>query len=281
MIISSATVARRDGEAATPSTRRLAVTWQHPGRRLIQPIGILSFDGQRYGFHYLEDVKNVDGFRPLLGFADLRDTYTSTRLFPLFSQRVMDPARPDYQRYVTRLGLNADATPWEQISRSEGRREGDTLQLFPEPIVNPSGLMECAFLVHGVRHIIGRHLSGAIVHRNDLKQVLADIGSGSSLLLEEEPDNPVNARALLTTTESGFPLGWLPDLLVDDVRSQDFSRARVTVDRVNGPEALWHLRILARLAVPVPPGHIPFSSSSWRPYSGGPSPRSQYEKTSG
>ena len=107
MIISSATVARRDGGAATPSTRRLAVTWQHqhPGSRLIRPIGILSFDGQRYGFHYLENVKNVDGFRPLLGFADLRETYTSTRLFPLFSQRIMDPARPDYQRYVTRLGL--------------------------------------------------------------------------------------------------------------------------------------------------------------------------------
>lgn len=65
-------------------------------------------------------------FRPLLGFPDLRGSYSSDELFPLFAQRAMDPRRPDYQRYVERLGLEGEPGPWMQISRSQGRRQSRT-----------------------------------------------------------------------------------------------------------------------------------------------------------
>jgi hypothetical protein len=271
MTFSDSVVAGRGATPARPlGLRRLAVTWQHPGTRRIQPVGILVFDGARYFFNYIQNVHQVVDFRPLVGFRDLTRTYNSPYLFPLFSQRAMDPRRPDYQRYVTRLGLDADATPWEQIARSGGRREGDTLQLFPVPTVDDSGVMSCAFLVHGVRHILDRPLltgSGRrLIVGPELETSISSLRHGDDLYLRSEPDNPVNPDALLITTVSGFPLGWLPDLLVDDVRSQDFTAASVVVERVNGPDALWHLRILARISVPVSPGFRPFSSPEWQPY---------------
>src|SRR5690349_4778164 len=113
------------------ATRRLIVTWQHPTDLDIQPIGFLSLEEELYRFAYIESALHVRDFRPLLGFSDLRRRYESAELFPLFAQRAMDPRRPDYERYVRRLGLAADTTPWEQIARSGGRRQGDTLQLFP------------------------------------------------------------------------------------------------------------------------------------------------------
>jgi hypothetical protein len=106
------------------------------------------------------------------------------------------------------------------------------------------------------------------ISREQLDAVLSSLNDGDDVYLRAEPDNPVNPRALLIITAAGFPLGWLPDLLVSDVHSEDFTNARVTIERVNGPDAIWHLRLLARISVPVPPGFRPFSSPEWRPYAG-------------
>src|SRR5690349_10311154 len=114
--------------------RRLVVAWQHPDKRSIEPVGFLSYDGDRYRFGYIRNALTVEDFRPLFGFGKLDVSYEADDLFPLFAQRAMDPRRPDYQRYVRRLGLEGEPTPWEQNARSQGHREGDTIQLFPEPV---------------------------------------------------------------------------------------------------------------------------------------------------
>ena len=89
----------------TQTTRRLVVTWQHPATRSIEPIGFLSYNGRDYSFAYIRHSLAVQGFRSLLGFEDMYRVYRSDDLFPLFAQRVMDPRRPDYHRYVERLDL--------------------------------------------------------------------------------------------------------------------------------------------------------------------------------
>lgn len=258
------------GTAATallPVRRRLVVTWQHPITRSISPVALLEFDGHAYTFHYIRNALVVADFRPFLGFAALDRRYVSDRLFPLFAQRAMTPRRPDFTRWVTQLGLDEDATPWEQIARSGGRRHGDTIQLFPVPVV-ANGRIDCDFLVHGMRHIargpiqVGDrsiHVSPA-----QLEERLSTLQPGDELALCNEPLNPKNPRAILTTTTDEIPLGWAPDLLVDEIhRIQAGSPAVVTARSVNGPEAGWHLRLLVHLSAAVPNHFEVFTAPSW------------------
>ena len=251
------------------TTRRLVVTWQHPTERTISPVGMLSFDGHSYQFHYLRHALQVSGFRPFLGFPDLYGQYESDTLFPLFAQRAMTPRRPDFTRWVERLGLLDDASPWEQITRSGGHRQGDTIQLFPVPTI-ADGRLECDFLVHGIRHIADRPtaVAGAPVTltREQLEQHLAELGPGDQLQLQDEPTNTVNPLAILTATGDNSPLGWVPDLLVEELhRIPNHQQARVTAIAVNGAEAGWHLRLLAHLSVPVPVGFEVFADDRWLP----------------
>ncbi|CCG01054.1 conserved protein of unknown function [Blastococcus saxobsidens DD2] len=272
--MSATETAPRGAERADgPVVRRLAVTWQHPETRQISPVALLEFDGSRYHFNYIRNAESVDGFRPLLGFPELRRTYESDHLFPLFAQRVMDTRRPDHDRYVQRLGLSADATPWEQMARSGGGREGDVLQLFPEPETLSSGELTCSFLVHGVRHVPSRslilHGVTSDVTREDLERRLMLLSRGQRLRLISEPQNPVNPSAVITAMEDGFPLGWVPDLFLNDLHAMtsDPESADVVVEHVNGPEAPPHLRLLVRLTAVPRPMYRPFSGDSWEPLS--------------
>jgi hypothetical protein len=235
---------------STQTSRRLVVTWQHPATRSIEPIGFLSYDGHEYSFAYIRHSLDVEGFRPLLGFEDMYLVYRSDVLFPLFAQRAMDPRRPDYQRYIERLDLPDDASPWEQIARSQGRRQGDTLQLLPEPTIS-DGQLSFLFLVHGIRHIPERATRHGTPHATaaQVEQALNELRPEDPLQLIPEPDNPRNPLALLVATTSSTPVGWVPDVLAEDV-NRLLSRAAVDVRvaHVNGPDAPWHMRLLAVLA---------------------------------
>lgn len=168
----------------------------------------------------MRQALTVDGFRPLLGFPDLHRRYQSEHLFPMFEQRVMDSRRPDHDRYVRRLGLGADATPWEQMTRSGGGRNGDLLQLFPEPVSLPDGSVTCTFLLHGIRHvpsrplvITGREFSPAA---DEVERRLAGLSPGDPLRLVREDANQW-PRAVITAATDGYPLGWVPDLLLENL----------------------------------------------------------------
>lgn len=254
---------------APAEVRRLIVTWQHPINRSIYPVGILNFDGMTYTFCYIQAALSAPDFRPFIGFPDLSHDYQSENLFPLFAQRAMTPRRPDFPRWVTQLGLPEDASPWEQITRSGGRRQGDTIQLFPVPTVI-GGRLECDFLVHGIRHILERTiLVGDHQFRLDrarLEAALNSLRPGDPLALCAQPDNPVNSRAMLTTTTEALPLGWVPDLLVDVVHQlPNPQTTEVTVRHVNGPEVGWHLRVLAQLTSRVPNDFSAFTGPGWQP----------------
>jgi hypothetical protein len=259
----------QDRVPAAGTPRQLVVTWQHPLERTISPVGTLSFDGHSYRFHYLRNALQVKDFRPFLGFPDLRGHYHSDALFPLFAQRAMTPRRPDFTRWVERLGLLEDASPWEQIARSGGSRRGDTIQLFPVPTL-ADGRLECDFLVHGMRHIAYRDtaLGDDVVRitRDDLEVALSTLNPGDALHLRDEPTNVSNPLAILTTTQADVPLGWVPNLLVEELhRIPEHQGARVRALAVNSAEAGWHLRLLAHLSVAVPVGFEIFADDRWLP----------------
>lgn len=248
--------------------QRLVVAWQHPVERSISPVGFLTFDGSMYRFTYVRNALQVKDFRPLLGFDDLHRCYQSADLFPLFAQRAMDPRRPDYQRYIEHLGLEGEPGPWEQIARSQGRRQGDRLQLLPEPTAADNALTGL-FLVHGMRyaHAEPRVLDGRTISvtRDQVEAALAELGPGDELGIAREPGNPVNPLALMVLGSS-IPIGWVPDLLVDDLQVLlDRATVSVTVEHINGPDAPWHLRLLARLHAAPVNGFRFFTGQRWAP----------------
>lgn len=265
--------ASRPAEQSSDIAQRLVVAWQHPVARSIHPVGFLTYDGRIYQFTYIRNALGIEGFQPLLGFADLRRGYSSEELFPLFAQRAMDPRRPDYQRYVDHLGLVGEPGPWEQISRSQGRRQGDTIQLLPEPTLSGDDLT-CLFLVHGVRHaheeprtLNGQEIS---VTRRQVEAALARLEPGDQLALAPEPGNPVSPLAIMVIGSS-VPVGWVPDLLAEDIHAlQRRATVTVTVEHVNGPDAPWHLRLLARLQASPAGGYQFFAGEQWTPLSGQP-----------
>jgi hypothetical protein len=256
--------------SSTVVTHRFVVAWQHPDRRSIEPVGFLTYDGHIYRYSYIRNALNVDGFQPLLGFPDLYRGYSAQDLFPLFAQRAMDPRRPDFERYLKHLGLEGDQGPLEQIARSQGRRQGDTIQLLPVPQAH--GELTFLFLVNGVRHVPDRALvlDGREVHatRQQVEDVLKELKRGDVLGLVREPQNPVNPLAVVVTA-SLTPVGWVPDLLVEDLqRLMGHVKVTVTVEHVNGQDAPWHLRLLARLRASQAAGFQFFAGEKWRLLSG-------------
>ncbi|GAA2542220.1 hypothetical protein GCM10010435_07260 [Winogradskya consettensis] len=157
------------------------------------------------------------------------------------------------------LDLSPEATPWEQLTRSEGRRSGDTIVLFPEPVIEGDGVSSCSFFVHGIRHMMKV--------RPELESQLDGLTRGAGLALVDEPGNPANPKALLTTTaDRRHPLGWVPDVLLDFVHAvRDSGSYELVVRQVNNSDVPIHQRLLVRLAGRTPAGFITFEGARWRP----------------
>ncbi|WJL97038.1 hypothetical protein QSU92_07690 [Microbacterium sp. ET2] len=246
--------------AADTHLAQLLVKWQQPSTRALRPVGVLSFDGEVYRFSYLSSVHDLAGFRPLMGFPDLDKKYESAALFTLFKERVLDPSRPDYARYVTELDLDPErATPWELLTRSGGESAGDTLQLQPFPRKTSAG-WGCRAMVAGVRHLalkevdLGSTRSGRY-SAEGLERLLSDLHAGDELHVTREIGNTWDPAAALLVTPTGDAIGYLPNWLarlVEPFTRSDSGRCHAHVERVNPLDAGWHLRVLFDLEVDEP-----------------------------
>ncbi|MEG8035013.1 hypothetical protein QP157_06650 [Sphingomonas sp. LR61] len=249
--------------------QRLVVTWQHPLDRTMSPVAVLAFDGDTYSFDYLESARAVKDFRPLLEFPDFARHYSASELFPVFEDRVLDPQRPDYSRYVRELALDESASPWEQLARSGGASESDTLQLYPFPQWH-DGAWSCRFLVNGSRHLMTktvnvRDAGHGSYTADELEAIFARLLPGDRLGVLHEHDNRTSPNALLVLTIDDEPIGWVPDWLSKELIGHlDDDVFGFTVDRVNPLDAGWHMRVLALLRAALPADHSFFLGSPGR-----------------
>jgi HIRAN domain len=245
----SASLAPARLEPLAGDPHRLLVAWQNPDTRRIALVGVLEHSAGRYCFRYLQAALDTQGFRPFLGFDDLRRRYESEQLFPLFRQRLMDHDRPDFDRYLDTLGLGESSSPLAVLGRSGGSRVGDSIFLLREPEVFSDGATQAMFFVHGVRH-----QQGAAARIGQLRP-------GDHLHLHPEPDNKFNRRAVLVTTDGDQVLGWVPDLLADYVQQAlSMGTPAVRVSRVNDEHTPLNLRLLVELSGRLPVGHRPFDA---------------------
>lgn len=242
MVSSPALLSRDSASAGTCD--ELLVTWQDPETRRYHAVGLLSrASDETYRFSYMDEASRVPRFRQFLGFSDFERDYTSPHLFPLFSERVLDEARPDRNTLYEALDLVSTAGPMEFLARSGGRRAGDCIQLLPMPDVN-DGQTTCVFLVHGVRYVPGA------------TDAVDQLRPGQELVLEPEPDNPVDPDAVLVTND-GTRLGWVPNPLLGYVRAvMSSGDARLTVVRANPRELGHHMRLLVRIEGSLPEGFV-------------------------
>jgi hypothetical protein len=129
--------------------------------------------------------------------------------------------------------------------------------------------MTCTFLAHGLRHVSDRPLGvdggPLIVSGSDLEGALDALRPGDELAVLPEPGNTFNPNALLVT-RAGTPVGWVPNLLVDDLAQLPKAASlRAFVERVNGPEAPGHLRLVGRLQADDVGSFEFFTSDLWMP----------------
>jgi hypothetical protein len=162
----------------------------------------------------------------------------------MFENRLMPRQRPDYPAYVEGLVLLPEAAPFEVLAASFGIRATDTVEVFREPVVDPSsGLAECRFLAHGVRYVAGA------------AEAIHDLTEGQALQLVAEPDNPKDPRALLVATLGGSALGYVPGYLLTFLHRAAALTGGLDAITVAGcdPAAPFHLRLLCVLKAPMPP----------------------------
>lgn len=238
-------------QPAAKDEQTLLVTRRDESSRY-QPVGFLTRKGSGYRFAYLAKVAQDLKSDGILGFPDLDHVYESRNLFQAFAERVMNPRRPDRAQFLRALDLGADATPLEVLARSGGHKPADTLELLPVPEVNPDGSTSVVFLVHGLRRKVGA------------LERLDSLGTGESLSLERDRENPYNKEAILVSTSDGQQLGWVPDSLAEFVGSLMTASHTVRALKVNGPEVGPRLRLLVEIEGFTDQDIAPFTGPEWK-----------------
>ncbi len=192
--------------------KTLFLAWQdHKPSRAWFPVGRLDADveGSSYRFRYIrgaERAREEAGFPPLIEFPDLNREYQSSELFPLFQNRVMNRARPDYADYLRRLDLPEEADPIEILSSSGGRRVTDAYEVFPKIEKDESGRFSCRFFLPDWRHF----------HRA-ARDRIDRLDQEEELYVTLELSNPATGLALQIQTTDYCMIGCAPRYLVEDL----------------------------------------------------------------
>lgn len=251
--------------------RTLFLAWQAtqglssgvPPSRGWFPVGKLeaSPEDNLYRFMYTkgaESAQKAAGFGFLDAFPKLDKVYESSELFPLFQNRVLNPRRGDYAEYVERLALDPKhVDPLDILAISEGRRQTDNLEVFPQIQPRRDGSFVCRFFLHGWKHV-----SQAAQDR------LLTLKEGDSLQVAIELNNPASGTAVqLETSNDYHMIGWTPRYLVEDLlqalrNPQDIS-ARVV--KVNPEPAPYNQRVLIEFEGKCLSDYRPMSSLDFQP----------------
>ena len=211
--------------------RTLFLAWQanKPSRAWF-PVGRLDADVERslYRFRYIGGAKRAQeevGFPLLIEFPDLNGDYQSAELFPLFQNRVMNRARPDFTDYLHSLDLTEEADPIEILSTNGGHRVTDSYEVFPKIEKDDTGSFSCRFFLRGWRHI-DKAAKGRIDRLEQEEELYVTL----------ELTNPVTELTVQIQTTDYCMIGWAPSYLGADLvaaMAEGPSRYEAKVVRIN------------------------------------------------
>ena len=244
--------------------KTLFLAWQDKGAsRQWFPIGRLDADVEnaRYQFRYTGGAERAEkaGFPLLVEFPWLEKNYESSKLFAMFSNRVMWPSRPDFKEYLKSLALTEDSDPIDMMAVSGGRRVTDFYEVFPPIIKQHNGDFACRFFLHG-----GRHVSKSAQER------LGYLAEDEALYLALEVTNPLRELAVQIQTTDYQMIGWSPRYLAYDLAlalAQSPGACRARVVRVNPVAVASEERVLVELSGNLG-NHEPMSGADFQPLAG-------------
>jgi hypothetical protein len=211
----------------------------------------------QYRFVYTRGCQEVPGFEAFGRLRDLDAEYVSYELFPLFANRVLPKARPEYSRYMKWLGLShADA--FEELTRTGGLRATDRLELIACPEPTEDRRYEIRFFSRGLRHLA-----------EECQRALDHLGIGDRLYLMRDEQNDVDAMALMLRTDDPVRLvGYVPRYYSADIgrllTGVGPTAVTVYVDAVN-LDAPLHYRLRCRLTAPWPEGFVSCAGPEFEP----------------
>jgi HIRAN domain len=240
--------------------KKLFLTWQEPKNQHRFPIGCLEFDGKEYHFFYINGVEKAreNGFSEVFSLSDLRKTYSSTHLFPLFTNRLMPRSRPDYRKYTESLNILAgEDDPMTVLGRSGGGKATDSYEVFPCPEIDGNGIYHTHFFAHGLRYMPKCSIDRA-----------AELAAGDSLSLSHDLQNLYDRQALLLHTEDRYNLGYCPRYLAHDIfpiLQANPQLVKVKIDRVNQPPTPFQSRLLCTLTAECGRDFVPFAGEEYQP----------------
>jgi hypothetical protein len=239
-------------------TKAVFVVWQDPDSRRWIPVAQLTREHGTFRFKYTQGALESRKFMPFGSMTDLKSTYESSELFPLFANRILPKSRPEYREYIKWLGLDPEyADDLDVLARSGGVRATDTLEIVPCP--QPKDEQYVAhFFIHGLRHLSSKDQERA-----------RGLVPGERLFVMRDVQNKVDLTALILRTEDPISVvGYCPRYF-----SAEFSQLfdRVGPERIStfvertSPEAPSHFRVLCRLVAPWPKNFQPCALDEFQP----------------
>ena len=228
------------------SVKTLYLAWRDKGRSgQWFPVGRLDADINRplYRFRYIKGAKRAQaeaGFPPLIEFPDLEGRYDSPRLFPLFQNRVINRARPDFADYLSYLDLHVGADPIEILSASGGSRVTDAYEVFPKLEKDEDGSSVCRFFLHGCRQV-----------NESAQKRIERLEADEQLYVTLELTNPATGFAVQLQTRDYHMIGWAPRYLVEDLvkaMAESPGNYNARVVRVNHLPAPSKQRVLIEMS---------------------------------
>jgi len=213
-----------------------------------RPVGRLEHDGQLYRFYYTAGARKP-GFRPFAQMEDLDRIYESEELFPLFANRLLSKSRPEYEAYLRWGGFEVTESPdpIAILGVTEGRRQTDSIEVFPCPQMDSQGNYGTLFFLHGIPWL-----------PDSTQDRILRMQPGDRLRLMLDLQNPHDRHAVAVRTEEDITLiGYLPRYLAQAVwriaTAIEEYQLKLVVDRVN-PDAPLQSRVLCRLSAVWPEG---------------------------
>ena len=247
------------------SKRTLYLAWQDAGHsKEWFPVGRLDADVQlpSYRFRYIGGAKRAKdkvGFPELIEFPELEGDYTSSELFPLFQNRVMNRSRPDFDDYLYGLDLTGRADAVKTLSVNGGARATDAYEVFPKVVKDRNGGFTCRFLLHGQRHV-----------NPAARRRIRDLQADEELYATLEFTNPATRLAVQMQTTDYHMIGWAPRYLVHDLAramAKDLGEYRVRVVLTTTRYTSAKPSVLIEMTAPWP-SHKPMSGLDFRPLAG-------------
>ena len=183
-----------------PKNDCLLLIWKDPETRRNYTVGKLT-RGKPFIFQYGGEAEKAEeaGWKPMGAFPTYQE-YRSDTMFPVFCSRLPDKKRRDIGNILEKYGLT-EYDEFELLRRSGARLPIDTYE-FVAPISADDKEINCEFYITGIRHHSACHGTDCGA-RPDLK-------AGDLLILEAEPENAYDPRAIrILTGEQSF-LGYVP-----------------------------------------------------------------------